>query len=255
MIKDSISTDQRARDVQSRWLRAVSGGHEEYITRAKVQENYFKSYHWSNDELTSLADQDRPAITLNHIFNTVQTILGESTIRDMSLRYLSAGGGGDEDVAEVLSRVAHQILVHNEYQRLERKMLEDGLILDGRGYLHIKIDYEKNVLGEIKLSVIDPLSVVIDPDAVDEDPETWTEVFTFGTYTLTRSPKCTVKRRRRPSRPRASSNCTSKRATSRRGSSILGKGSAAISTREGRTTNGSAAARSTTGAGAHAATG
>ena len=183
ILKDDMTAEERANNNRERWLRAMKGGHEDYIANAKNQERYYKTQHWSEDELAALAVQNRPPVTLNHIYNTVQIVLGEASTREASIRYLPVNST-DGEMADVMSRVAHQILSRNNYQRVERKVMFDSVVLDGRGYLNIGIDYSDNKQGDIKLTALDPLSVVLDPDASDEDPDTWSEMFIFNVYTV-----------------------------------------------------------------------
>ena len=183
IIKDDRDATTRAKDTFSRWERAMYGGHTRYIENAKTQERYFKTQQWTQDELDTLATQLRPALTLNHIYSAVQIALGIASKREMSVRYLPVGPD-DDQMAKLLSRIAHQILDKHQYPRLERQMLMDSLVLDGRGYLDVGLNYDNNTYGEVALKVLDPLSVVPDPDAIDEDPDSWTEVFIFNSLTL-----------------------------------------------------------------------
>ena len=161
----------------------MAGGHTDYIARAKEQEAYYKNDHWTEEELAELAPQNRPALTLNHVFNVAQVILGEASFREASIRLL-AEHDADAKLAELLSRIVHQVLEHNQYQKQERKALMDAVIMDGRGYLMVDVVHDENAQGQIVVKCVDPLSVVIDPEAQDDDPATWEEVFTFGLYDL-----------------------------------------------------------------------
>ncbi|MHC4854483.1 MAG: portal protein, partial [Planctomycetota bacterium] len=51
----------------------------------------------------------------------------------------------------------------------------DGLIQD-RGYLDIRMDFEDNTMGEVRIRAEDPVDIIPDPTAKDYDPSTWNEV-------------------------------------------------------------------------------
>ena len=63
-------------------------------------------------------------------------------------------------------------------------MFSDGLIMDGRGYFDVRMDFSDHVEGEIRITAKDPLDILIDPDAKDADPKTWNEVFESKWMTL-----------------------------------------------------------------------
>jgi len=67
---------------------------------------------------------------------------------------------------------------------VEQQVFADGLIMDGRGYFDVRMDFSDHVEGEIRITAKDPLDILIDPDAKDADPKTWNEVFETKWMTL-----------------------------------------------------------------------
>ena len=77
-----------------------------------------------------------------------------------------------------------QIADNNKLDWIEQQVFADGLIMDGRGYFDVRMDFSDHVEGEVRIKSLDPLDVVIDPDAKDYDPKTWNEFFYTRWMTL-----------------------------------------------------------------------
>ena len=77
-----------------------------------------------------------------------------------------------------------QIADNNKLDWIEQQVFADGLIMDGRGYFDVRMDFSDHMEGEVRIKALDPLDVVIDPDAKDYDPKTWNEIFYTRWMTL-----------------------------------------------------------------------
>ena len=77
-----------------------------------------------------------------------------------------------------------QIADNNKLDWVEQQVFSDGLIMDGRGYFDVRMDFSDHVEGEVRITAKDPLDILIDPDAKDADPKTWNEVFETKWMTL-----------------------------------------------------------------------
>ena len=89
-----------------------------------------------------------------------------------------------EDVAHTLTKLYMQIADNNKLDWVEQQVFSDGLIMDGRGYFDVRMDFSDHVEGEVRITAKDPLDILIDPDAKDADPKTWNEVFESKWMTL-----------------------------------------------------------------------
>ena len=67
---------------------------------------------------------------------------------------------------------------------VEQQVFSDGLIMDGRGYFDVRMDFSDHIEGEVRITAKDPLDILIDPDAKEADPKTWNEVFETKWMTL-----------------------------------------------------------------------
>lgn len=166
-----------------RYVRARDNGHLAYIELAKRCDAYYRGDQWDEMDLAALEAQGRPALTINTILPTVNTVLGEQSTRRADVRF-KPRRNADDAVAQTLTKLYMQIADNNKLDWVEQQVFSDGLIMDGRGYFDVRMDFSDHVEGEIRITAKDPLDVLIDPDAKDYDPKTWNEVFETKWMTL-----------------------------------------------------------------------
>ena len=167
----------------SRYERARDHGHLEYIDMAKRCDAYYQGDQWDEFDIAALDAEGRPALTVNTILPTVNTILGEQSSRRADVQF-KPRRKGSEDVAHTLTKLYMQIADNNKLDWVEQQVFTDGLIMDGRGYFDVRIDFSDHLEGEVRITAKDPLDILIDPDAKDADPKTWNEVFETKWMTL-----------------------------------------------------------------------
>ena len=166
-----------------RYVRARDHGHLEYIHMAKKCDEFYRGDQWDMEDQDALEAEGRPALTINTILPTVNTILGEQSSRRADIRF-KPRRGGDQELADTLTKVFMQISDNNKLDWVEQQVFSDGLIMDGRGYFDVRMDFTDHVEGEIRITAKDPLDILIDPDAKEADPKTWNEVFETKWMTL-----------------------------------------------------------------------
>ena len=166
-----------------RYVRARDNGHLDYIEMAKKCDSYYRGEQWDDYDVAALEAEGRPALTINTILPTVNTVLGEQSTRRADIRF-KPRRGGDEDVANTLTKLYMQIADNNKLDWVEQQVFSDGLIMDGRGYFDVRVDFSDHLEGEVRITAKDPLDIIIDPDAKEYDPKTWNEVFESKWMTL-----------------------------------------------------------------------
>lgn len=164
-----------ARRNWDRYVRARDSGHSDYIEMAKRCDQFYRGQQWDAADVATLDDQGRPALTINTILPTVNTVLGEQSSRRADIKFKPRSSGMQE-VADILTKVYLQISDNNKLNWLESQVFSDGLIQD-RGWFDVRIDFSDNYKGEIRITAKDPLDILIDPDAKDYDPRSWNEIF------------------------------------------------------------------------------
>ncbi len=157
-----------------RYERARDSGHLDWVEMAKKCDAFYRGDQWQLADKQSLEMQGRPALTINTILSTINTVLGEQTLKRGMVAF-KPKRTGSEQTAVVLNKLYNVIHDQNDMTYKESQVFSDGLIQD-RGYFEVGIDFSNNIEGEVKITVEDPLDIYIDPDAKDADPDTWQEV-------------------------------------------------------------------------------
>ena len=180
---DPAKEEEITRTQWARYERARDNGHLDYVDMALRCDEYYQGDQWDPDDAAMLEAEGRPALTINTILPTVNTILGEQSSRRADIKF-KPRRGGTEDVAHTLNKLYMQIADNNKLDWVEQQVFSDGLIMDGRGYFDVRMDFSDHTEGEIRITAKDPLDILIDPDAKDADPKTWNEVFETKWMTL-----------------------------------------------------------------------
>lgn len=164
-----------AQEVWERYARARDQGHTEYVRKARSCENYFAGLQWDEEIRAKLRALKRPVLTINEIFATITTVQGEQIRNraDVSFRPLK---GGLSETANALDQVWRHLSIQNHYDFLESQVFDDGIIT-GRGFFDVRIAFDDHLRGEVRMDVVNPKNVIIDPDAEHYDPARWSEVF------------------------------------------------------------------------------
>ena len=180
---DPAKEEEITRSQWARYERARDNGHLDYVEMALKCDEYYQGDQWDLDDQAALEQEGRPALTINTILPTINTILGEQSTRRADIQF-KPRRGGDGAIAHTLTKLYMQIADNNKLDWVEQQVFSDGLIMDGRGYFDVRMDFSDHVEGEIRITSKDPLDILIDPDAKDADPKTWNEVFETRWMTL-----------------------------------------------------------------------
>ncbi len=182
--KMSPGDEERISQMQwDRYVRARDNGHLDYIALAKKCDAFYQGQQWEESDAAALDAEGRPALTINTVLPTVNTVLGEQSTRRADVQF-KPRRGADMEVATTLTKLFMQIGDNNKLDWIEQQVFSDGLIMDGRGYFDVRMDFTDHVEGEVRITAKDPLDILIDPDAKDYDPKTWNEVMETKWMTL-----------------------------------------------------------------------
>lgn len=184
-MSTKLQKQQQLIDIQ--WDRYTSGmdrGHVTYQETAQKNEEFYLGggLQWEEDIREALEAQGKPWLEENIIFPTVNTVLGYQTQSRMDIAY-KPRGGGDQDISDLLSKLSMFIVDQNRYPWVESQVFADGLIQQ-RGYFDVRMDFNENINGDIKILQLDPLDVIPDPDAKTYDPSDWQDVTVTKWLTL-----------------------------------------------------------------------
>lgn len=173
--------------VDNQWQRYMSGmerGHWDYQRQAKQNEDYYLGVgrQWDDSIKAALEAEGKPWLESNMVFSTVNTVIGYQTQSRMDLTF-KPRENSDQNIADVMTKVGMYVIDENKYPWIESTVFSDGLIQQ-RGYFDIRIDFDKNMLGNIKIIDLDPLDVIPDPDAKSYNPDDWTDVIALRWMTI-----------------------------------------------------------------------
>lgn len=166
-----------ARDVFWRFDEVINRGHIDYMRHARRLEDYYLGggRQWLDEDRAALEAEGRPAHEVNTILPTVNAAAGYQIANRVDITFQAKGNRATEDSARTMSKVIKHALDNTKYRWRETQMFLDGLIQQ-RGYLDLRMDYEDSLAGELKIVDLDPMDVVPDPDAKGYDPDTWADV-------------------------------------------------------------------------------
>lgn len=171
MAKDSVALRN-----WNAFNRAYSTDHQDWLDMAERCNDFYLGKQWDSEDAAALRADGRPYLTLNQIMQVVNAVRGHYSTTRADITFKPKKGGATEDVANTLTRLFDSIMDENDFGARESRVFEDGLIED-RGYFDVRMGFDENVLGEVQITTLDPRTVVIDPDAQEYDPSTWSEVF------------------------------------------------------------------------------
>ena len=176
------SEDAIARANWQRYEYGKQRGHVAYMKAAVKLDRFYlgagaydEGGQWDDDDRSDLEGEGRKPFEHNEIFDAINTALGNQVQNRVDITYRARAHGASDETARVLSQVAMQIADNNDYRHRETEVCADGFIQQ-RGYFDIRVVYDDNLIGEIKIDTLDPMDVIPDPDAKSYDPDDWNDV-------------------------------------------------------------------------------
>ena len=165
-----------ATKIWNRFAYARDHGHSKYVEKVDKCEHFFAGDQWAAADRQKLEAVRRPVLTINKILSTVSNVMGEQ-INNRSEISFRPRSGAPATTSDVLTKVFRQISDNNQLDWKRSDMFADGII-GSRGFLDVRIEYGDSMEGEVRVNSMNPKNVIIDPDADEYDPDTWSEVHT-----------------------------------------------------------------------------
>lgn len=156
-------------------------GHDQFLARAEEAQRYWASEQWTRADALARRDEERPMVTVNEVFNTINSIVGEMDQLSTDVRY--SADTGDEQTAQVLNKLSEHVDRQNKVYLHDQRVKFDGL-LTGRGFFEIRMDFDDNLQGNIKLTSRRPQNVILDCGIDSIDPNEWARVMTTDVLSL-----------------------------------------------------------------------
>lgn len=164
-----------AKDNWYRYQYMRDAGHKEFVDKARVCEAFVAGQQWDAQDLNKLRESGRPALTINKLLSTVDHLKGEQLFNRASIGFRPARGMANAEVADALTKTHLNIAQANRMSWVRTDVFEDGLVT-GRGYFDARIDINSNFMGDVRVKRIAPELIMLDPDASEYDPQSWSDV-------------------------------------------------------------------------------
>lgn len=171
-----------ARQQFSLFMRAYDAGHRDYLELKDKCRRYYIGEQWDPKDLTKLEAEGRPALTINMILSAVNVVLGEQIGRRVDIQFKPRREATLAS-AIALTKLGMAVTDANQLQWKESQVFADGLI-EERGFYDVRMNFDKNIQGELEITTPDPGDIIPDPDGSEYDPKTWREVYHARWMTL-----------------------------------------------------------------------
>ena len=162
-------------EMWERFRHCVDKGHGDFLAKAKRCDDFLNGKQWAAEDLAFLKNVGRPSLTINKINSTITTLQGEQILNRSEVLFRPSTGGSVE-VAEALTKVWMQIAQNNQLPWVRSAVFDDGIVRS-RGFYDVRLDFDDNMQGEVRIGLLNSKNVVIDPDADEYDPDHWNDVF------------------------------------------------------------------------------
>ena len=176
--------DKAAKENWNAFQRSKDAGHDKYVEIAKKCDRFYQGggLQWDDADRAALDALGKPVLEINLILSTVNALLGEQSAQRVDMIFKPKKKAATS-TAETLTAVAMAIQDDNRFDWVEGQVFADGVIQD-RGFFDVRIDFDMDITGEVRISSEDPINIMLDPDAKEYDPRTWNEVIKTKWMTL-----------------------------------------------------------------------
>lgn len=156
------------------WCR--DNGHNKFVLKADKCDRFIRGgeEQWDKADLDDLRKRRVPAVTINKMLPTIANVMGEQIKNRTEISYRPMGKS-KAGTADILTKVFKQISQNNQLDWKRSEMFADGVIRS-RGFLDVRVDFNDQAQGEVRIDKLNSKNVVIDCDAEDYDPDTWSDV-------------------------------------------------------------------------------
>ncbi len=117
--------------------------------KAEESEKFYRGEQWSDKDRNELKAQRRACLTINETEGKIDLLSGYQRQNRSDIKFLPVEGG-DQRIADILNIVVKNICDQNDFEYQETFTFED-MAITGRGLFHTYVDYDDNILGDIKI--------------------------------------------------------------------------------------------------------
>jgi hypothetical protein len=145
------------------WYAAARDHWHDWRKEAEGNYDFVAGHQWQEEDLDTLREQMRPAITFNRIGPFVDALNGLEIGNRQDTRYIPRQLGAS-GVNELLTNAAQWVRDDCDAGDEESDAFLD-LVITGMGYTQTRLDYDDDPEGDIIVTRVDPLEMFPDPSA------------------------------------------------------------------------------------------
>ena len=173
---------EKAHENWRRYQYAKERGHDEFVQEHDKRNEFFFGDQWDPKDISKLDKSGRPHLTINRIEPIVRDMTGEFLVHRADVKFVPSNGG-ENDTAEALTSLYMHVANEQDFDDKELTLWLDGIIT-GRAYYDLRIGFDDNDMGEVRLSTPNPKNVIPDPDSDSKDPRDWNDVTVLSFLSL-----------------------------------------------------------------------
>jgi len=178
----NVEDSAKAQENYDRYLYARQRGHAEFLTKATECDNFVFDAQWTKEEIAVLRKVKRPALTINKIKPALFALLDEYIKNRVEVKFVPSAGG-DPQTASAHTKLFRHISNAEDLRAKELDLVIDGLITS-RAYYLVRIGFDDNYRGEVRIQIPNPKNVIPDPDSDSYDPANWSEFIVLSFQSL-----------------------------------------------------------------------
>lgn len=155
-----------ATSIQS-WFKQSDKKEADMREESEEDFKFYSGHQWEENAKATMRQERRPALTLNYVLPIINAVIGEERQNRQEIKVY--GRDPDDDAgAFAMSELIRWVMdtCNGEYEI--SKAFKD-MIICGRGYIEITIDYSIDPTGEIRLGRVKPSEIYVDPVSERED--------------------------------------------------------------------------------------
>lgn len=166
----------KAVDNYMQYIYARDNGHLRYLQKAALCRRFFLGKHWDEAQEAMLKASGRPVLTINKVFSTMLTVMGEQIATQADISFQPTASGIQE-TADALTKLWISTAQNNSYQWLEEMVFDSGAVTS-RGFFDVRMAFDDHLKGEVRIKAPNAQCVLLDPDDNQYDPRTWSQTLT-----------------------------------------------------------------------------
>ena len=176
-----MSEREKAEETYQLYSYDRDNGHETFLRRAEEASRYYASEQWRETDRQKRLMEERPTVTVNELFNSINAVAGEMEQLSTDVRFYALSG--HQDTAIALNKLAEHTDRQNKMYIHDDRVRRDGLLL-GRGFYECRMEFDKNLQGQVVIKAKRPQNVILPCDMDSPDPATWSRVSTTAILSL-----------------------------------------------------------------------